>query len=156
MPRPREERRDNKVKALSNRLKERVERIQEVLERLTEQSSQGIPIIVEGKKDVETLRQLGVQGEIITAKTRGKTQLDLICEVEESGTKEVIVLLDFDRRGTEWTKVLKQRLERTTIKPNITFWNELIRFAGKELKDVEGLGTYMQTMKKKAGETPQE
>ena len=137
---------------MSKRLKEREERIQQVLACLIEESSKGILIIVEGRNDVETLRQLGVEGEIISAKTGGRTQLDVICEVEESGAKEVIMLLDFDRRGREWTRVLKQRLEKARIKPNLTFWNELMRFAGREVKDVEGLASYIQTLKKKAGE----
>lgn len=139
---------------MSKRLKEREERIQQVLACLIEESSKGILIIVEGRNDVETLRQLGVEGEIISAKTGGRTQLDVICEVEESGAKEVIMLLDFDRRGREWTRVLKQRLEKARIKPNLTFWNELMRFAGREVKDVEGLASYIQTLKKKAGEIP--
>jgi 5S rRNA maturation endonuclease (ribonuclease M5) len=139
---------------LSTRLKEREERIQRILTRLIEESSKGILIIVEGRNDVQTLRQLGIDGEIISAKTGGRTQLDVIFEVEESGAKEVIMLLDFDRRGREWTRVLKQRLERAGIKPNLTFWNELMRFAGREIKDVEGLASYVQTLKKKAGEIP--
>jgi len=139
---------------LSSRLKEREERIQQVLACLIEESSKGILIIVEGKNDVETLRQLGVEGQIKCAKTGGRTRLDVICEVEESGAKEVIMLLDFDRRGREWTKVLKQRLEKARIKPNLTFWNDLIRFAGREVKDVEGLASYIQTLKKKTGEIP--
>jgi 2,5-diamino-6-(ribosylamino)-4(3H)-pyrimidinone 5'-phosphate reductase len=138
---------------LSKRLKEREERIQQVLACLIEESSRGILIIVEGKNDVETLRQLGVEGEIVSAKTGGRTQQDVICELEESGDKEVIMLLDFDKRGREWTRVLKQRLEKARIKPNLTFWNDLMRFAGREVKDVEGLASYIQTLKQKAGET---
>lgn len=137
---------------MSTRLKEREEKIQHVLEWLIEESSKGTPIIVEGKKDVETLRQLGVRGEIITAKTGGKSQLDVISEVEEFGVKEVIMLLDFDRRGREWTEMLRQRLERAKTKPNLTFWNELLKLAGKEVKDVESLAAYMQTLKRKLGE----
>ncbi|MGD0495914.1 MAG: toprim domain-containing protein [Candidatus Bathyarchaeia archaeon] len=137
---------------MSTHLKERMERIQQVLACLIEESSKGILIIVEGRNDVKTLRQLGVEGEIISAKTGGRTQLDVICEVEESAAKEVIMLLDFDRHGREWTRVLKQRLEKARIKPNLTFWNELMRFAGREVKDVEGLASYVQTLKKKAGE----
>lgn len=139
---------------MSKHLKEREERIQQVLASLIEESMKGILIIVEGRNDVETLRQLGVDGEIISAKTGGRTQQDIICELEESGAKEVIMLLDFDRRGREWTTVLKQRLEKARIKPNLTFWNDLMRFAGREVKDVEGLASYIQTLKKKAGETP--
>ncbi len=139
---------------MSKRLKEREEKIQQVLACLIEESSRGILIIVEGRNDVETLRELGVEGEIISAKTGGRTQQDVICELEESGAEEVIMLLDFDRRGREWTRVLKQRLEKTRIKPNLTFWNDLMRFAGREVKDVEGLASYIQTLKKKAGEMP--
>ena len=139
---------------MSKHLKEREERIEQVLACLIEESSKGILIIVEGKNDVQTLRQLGVEGEIISAKTGGRTRLDVICEVEESGAKEVIMLLDFDRRGKEWTRVLKQHLEKAKIKPNVTFWNELMWFAGREVKDVEGLASYVQTLKKKAGEIP--
>jgi hypothetical protein len=43
-------------------------------------------------------------------------------------------------------------LETARIKPDLTFWRELRRFTGKEVKDVEGLATYMQTLKKKLGE----
>jgi 2,5-diamino-6-(ribosylamino)-4(3H)-pyrimidinone 5'-phosphate reductase len=139
---------------LSKRLKEREERIQQVLACLIEESSRGILVIVEGKNDVETLRQLGVEGDIVSAKTGGRAQQDVICELEESGAKEVIMLLDFDRRGREWTRVLKQRLEKARIKPNLTFWDDLMRFAGREVKDIEGLASYIQTLKKKAGEIP--
>ncbi len=137
---------------MSAHLKAREERIQHVLECLMQESVKGTPIIVEGKKDVESLRQLGVEGEIICAKTGGKSRLDLICNVEESGAREVILLFDFDRRGKEWTETVRQQLETARIKPDLTFWRELIRFTGKEVKDVEGLATYMQTLKKKLGE----
>ncbi len=137
---------------MSAHLKEREERIQRVLERLTQESAKGIPIIVEGKKDVESLRQLDVQGQIISAKTAGKSRLDLICDVEESGVREVILLFDFDRRGKEWTKTVRQRLEIARIKADLTFWAELLRLAGKEIKDIEGLAAYLETLKKKLGE----
>ncbi len=137
---------------MSAHLKEREERIQRVLERLTQESEKGIPIIVEGKKDVESLRQLEIQGQIISAKTGGKSRLDLICDVEESGAREVILLFDFDRRGKEWTKTVRQRLEIARIKVDLTFWAELLGLAGKEVKDIEGLAAYLETLKKKLGE----
>ena len=142
----------DKVEVLSTHLKEREERIQLILERLKQESSKGTTIIVEGKKDVESLRQLGVDGPIISAKTGGKSRTDLICDVEESGVREVILLFDFDRRGKEWTGTVKRRLESARIKADLTFWKELLRFAGRELKDVEGLTAYMQTLKEKLGE----
>jgi 5S rRNA maturation endonuclease (ribonuclease M5) len=137
---------------LSAHLKEREERIQHVLERLREESVKGIPIVVEGKKDVQSLRQLGVEGEIICAKTGGKSRLDLISEVEERGAKEVILLFDFDRRGNEWTGKVRQQLDAARIKSDLNFRRELKRFTGKEVKDVEGLASYMLTLRRKLGE----
>jgi 5S rRNA maturation endonuclease (ribonuclease M5) len=142
---------NNKVTALSTHLKEKEEKILQALERLAKESAKGIPIIVEGKKDVEALRELAIEGKIIEAKTSGKSILDVISEVEECKTQEVILLLDFDRRGREWTKRLKQYLEKMQIKPNIFFWKKLLSIAGREVKDVEGLASYMATLKKKAG-----
>ena len=138
---------------MSAHLRERQEKIQQILECLAEESAKGTPIIVEGKKDVETLRTLGVQGQIVTAKTGGKSRLDLISEIEKTGNREVILLLDFDRRGKEWTAILRENLEKARIKTNVTFRKELLRFAGRELKDIEGLEAYLQTLSRKLGET---
>jgi len=134
---------------LSTRLKEKEEKILQVLERLAEESAKGITIIVEGKKDIEALKMLTIGGKIMCAKTGGKSLLDVISEVEKTGAREVILLLDFDRRGREWTNRIRQQLEKARIKPNILFWRELSSLIGKEVKDVEGLTTYMETLKRK-------
>jgi len=134
---------------LSTRLKEKEEKILQTLERLAEESAKGTLIIVEGKKDIETLKTLGVEGRIISAKTGGKTLLDVISEMEKTCAQEVILLFDFDRRGKEWTKRIKQQLERTRTKPNTTFWSELLSLVGRDVKDVEGLTAYMETLKSK-------
>jgi 5S rRNA maturation endonuclease (ribonuclease M5) len=134
---------------LSTRLKEKEEKILQVLERLAEESAKGTPIIVEGKKDINVLRMLGVEGKVISAKTGGKTFLDVISEVEKTEATEVILLLDFDRRGKELTRNIRQHLEKTSIKPNLMFWRDLHRLVGAEVKDVEGLASYMETLKSK-------
>jgi 5S rRNA maturation endonuclease (ribonuclease M5) len=152
VPERREKCQGYKVEVLSAHLREREERIQLILERLKQESSEGTAIIVEGKKDVESLRELGIEGPIISAKTGGKSRTDLISDIEESGVREVILLFDFDRRGKEWTGTMKRRLESIRVKADLTFWKELLRFAGRELKDVEGLTAYIQTLKEKLGE----
>ena len=134
---------------MSTHLQEKEEKILHVLECLIEESAKGTPIIVEGKNDIEALRILGVEGKIMSAKTGGKSILDVISEVEKCAAKEVIMLLDFDRRGKEWTKRLKQSLEKAETKINLTFWNRLLELVGTEVKDVEGLATYMETLKRK-------
>jgi 5S rRNA maturation endonuclease (ribonuclease M5) len=134
---------------LSTYLKDKEEKILQILEYLAEESAHGTPIIVEGKKDIETLRILNMEGTIIAAKTGGKTLLDTVSEIEKTRKKEVILLLDFDRRGKELTKRLKQHLEKTETKANITFWLSLLGIVGKEVKDIEGLASYMETLKSK-------
>lgn len=135
---------------MSTRLREKEEKLQHVLERIAEESAEGAIIVVEGKKDVATLRALGVEGKMIPAKTGGKALLDVVSEVEKTGAREVLLLLDFDRRGRELTKNLKRHLERTQLKLNIAFWKELSSLAGTEVKDVEGLASYMETLKRKS------
>jgi 5S rRNA maturation endonuclease (ribonuclease M5) len=131
------------------RLQEKEEKIRLVLESLAEESAKGTPIIVEGKKDVEALKALGIEGNIIMAKTGGKTLLDVISEVEKTEARKVILLLDFDRRGREWTRRLKQRLEKTGTHPNTEFWSQLLQLVWREVKDIEGLAPYMETLKRK-------
>jgi 2,5-diamino-6-(ribosylamino)-4(3H)-pyrimidinone 5'-phosphate reductase len=137
---------------LSTHLKEKTEKVEEILERLAVQSSKGIPIIVEGRKDVETLRRLAFNGNIIAAKTR-KSFLALAAEIEHLDSEEVVLLLDFDRRGKEWTRRLTQYLERSPVKPNTFFWNELQSLVSNDVKDVEGILAYLVTLRNKTGES---
>jgi len=136
---------------LSTRLKEKEEKILQILNALVEESAKGTPIVVEGKKDVDTLRAFGVEGTVVTAKTGGKTFLDVISEIEQSGAMEVVLFLDFDRRGKEGTRLLKQNLERAKIKPNIKFWREFSALLGKEIQCVESLTAYMGNLRAKIG-----
>jgi 5S rRNA maturation endonuclease (ribonuclease M5) len=137
---------------LSEGLKRKAERLAKLLEKLAAEAKKSTPIVVEGQKDVASLKQLGINGDFVSSKTQGKSFLDILTEIERRKVKEVILLLDFDRRGVEWTHRLKQHLEKTRIKPNLTFWNELYGLVGRDLKDIEGLPTYLQTLKKKTGD----
>lgn len=87
------------------------------------------------------------------AKTAGKSRLDLLGQIEEGGFREVILLFDFDRRGREWTEIVKENLERAKVKPNLEFSNELQVLIGREVKDIEGLASYVETLRKKTGRT---
>jgi 5S rRNA maturation endonuclease (ribonuclease M5) len=67
---------------LSTHLKDKVEKIEQIILILVEESAKGKPIIVEGKKDAETIRDLGVAGAVLTLKTGGKSFLGAITEIE--------------------------------------------------------------------------
>jgi len=134
---------------LSTHLEERLERILELLDKLAKESAKGTLIVVEGPSDVDALRRLSVTGKIISAKASGKTFIDIVDEVVNAGKGEIILLMDFDRRGREWTKRMARHLQEMRIKPNTLFWKRLLKLAGRGVKDVEGLVTYLETLKRK-------
>ena len=130
-------------------LQRKSELLTELIEKLASDSTKGVPIVVEGQKDIGALRQLNIEGKIVSSKTSGKSFLDILTEIEDLKVHEVILLLDFDRRGVEWTHRLKQHLEKTRIKPNIKYWNELYGLVGRDLKDIEGLPAFIETLANK-------
>ncbi len=136
---------------MSRNLEERIEKISAILENLKDESSRGTAIIVEGKKDISTLRKLQITGPAIPAKGSGRNILDVVNEIEKKGIKEVILLLDFDRRGRQLTSRLIENLEAVRIKPNLVYWKKLSRFVGRDLAEIEGLANYLQTLNKKLG-----
>ncbi len=134
---------------MSTKSEKKLEKILKLLERLTKQLAIGTPIIVEGRNDINALHELGLEGDIISAKSSGKSFLDVLGEVEGRGRREVILLMDFDRQGKEWTNRLARRLEEMRITPNLLFWKRLLGLVGHDVKDIEGLATYLETLRKK-------
>jgi len=138
---------------LSTKTEKRLERILKLLERLEEQSAKGTPIVVEGKNDVQALYRLGITGDIILAKTSGKSFFDVLSEIERRERREVILLFDFDRRGKEWTRRLARCLEGMKITPNLLFWRMLLGLVGRDVKDIEGLATYLEALKNRSSKS---
>jgi 5S rRNA maturation endonuclease (ribonuclease M5) len=134
---------------LSTHLKEKLERIELTIEKLLQESAKGAPIVVEGKKDTQALRELGVNGKILMLKTAGKNFLKATTEIKTVNTKEVIVLLYFDRRAKEATTRLQFDLERLKIKVNLRFWIELQALVCHEIQCIESLPNYLRTLHKK-------
>jgi len=136
---------------VSSDMEDKLERVLHLLDDLASESARGIPILVEGRRDAEALKALEIRGEVIAVKTKSKNLLDQLSEVEERGKGEVVLLMDFDRRGKELMKYLTLCLEKMKIRPNTVFWRELSSLLRRDLKDIEGLPTYIRTLKGKAG-----
>jgi 2,5-diamino-6-(ribosylamino)-4(3H)-pyrimidinone 5'-phosphate reductase len=136
---------------MSTKLKDRLEKILQIIAKLVEESGKGTPVVVEGKRDADNLRLLGVEGKIVTVKTGGKSFVDVVSEIEESGTRGVILFLGFDRRGKEGTKRLVSELERLHVKANVRFWRELEGLVSRDIQCIESLPSYLETLKTKAG-----
>lgn len=94
-------------------------------------------------------------GTIILAKTSAQSCYDLAQSIIEKQPREVILLLDFDRRGREATNFFKTHMERAGVVPNLKYWAQIERTIGKEVKDIEGLTSYMETLKRKLTTNPQ-
>jgi 5S rRNA maturation endonuclease (ribonuclease M5) len=135
---------------LSTRLKDKLEKIEQTIAKLVEESAKGKPVVAEGKKDAAALCELGITSKILTVKTGGKSFLDATHEIERLGFREVILLLDFDRRGKDGTKRLITNLECVGIRANLRFWLELNGLVGKDVQGVESLPSYLQTLRGKA------
>ena len=136
---------------MSTRLKEKIERIQQILKELVEDSAKQIPIVVEGRKDVNALRYLGVEGPVLTVKTGGKSFARALQEIEEIGATEIILLLDFDRRGKQGIAYLKEELERKKIRVNLNFWRIFSALTRREIQCIESLTSYLETLEQKNG-----
>jgi 5S rRNA maturation endonuclease (ribonuclease M5) len=130
-------------------IKDKVEKVEKVIARLVDESAKGIPIIVEGKKDAQTLREFGVTGTIVTVKTGGKSYLETVEDIGRVTPRQVILLLDFDRRGREGTMFLQLSLERVQIEVNRNIWLELKALTGHEMQCIESLFSYLQTLREK-------
>ena len=138
---------------MSTKTEKRLEKIQKLLERLTAQSAKGTPIVVEGRNDIQSLRKLGITGDIILAKTAGKSFLDVLGEIEKKERSDVILLFDFDRRGKEWTHRMASRLEGMKITPNCLFWRMLLGLVGRDVKDIGGLAAYLETLRSRSAKS---
>lgn len=135
---------------MSTKSERKLEKILEVIERLATESTKGTLIIVEGRNDIDALHRLGLEGDLLSAKSSGKSFLDVLGEIGRMGKRKVVLLLDFDRRGKEWTKRLARHLEEMKMAPNLILWKELLSLVGHDVKDIEGLATYLETLRKKS------
>ena len=103
-----------------------------------------VPIVVEGDKDVFSLRKLGIIGEIITVNS-GLSIIDF-CDKIANKYKEIILLTDWDRKGGYICHTIERNLEGR-VKCNL-YYREL--FATKAMtKTVEGLYSWFISIEQK-------
>ncbi|MEM1883496.1 MAG: toprim domain-containing protein [Candidatus Bathyarchaeia archaeon] len=129
-------------------LERKFERLNYLIERLKDGISRGALLIVEGKRDILSLKYIGVNGNVIAIKSGRKTLQETLDEIS-SLNKEVILLMDFDRRGKELTERLRRFLEETKVKVNLRFWKELCELLNGDIKDVEGLAVCLENLRRK-------
>jgi 5S rRNA maturation endonuclease (ribonuclease M5) len=130
-----------------------LEKLQETLDELREENV-AVPLIVEGGKDATALRNLGMEGEIITV-NKGSSLFNF-CEQVSSKHRLVIVLTDWDSRGGTLCRRIREGLTANGAKPNLEYRQKIAVLCRKDVKDVEGLPNYIQTLKRWTKEQRQE
>ncbi len=121
----------------------RADRLCEVLELLKDRNKD-IPVIVEGKKDAEALRELGLEGKIITLHS-GKSIYDF-CEDIAEKFQRVVILLDWDERGESQYKTMCKLLNG--IWEEFSGFREIIKIlCQKDIKDIEGIPKLLRRLR---------
>ena len=130
---------------------ERLEQIEKVLDDLEELSGR-MPVIVEGAKDVEALKRLGVERNVHALHT-GDTVF-AFCEEISREWKHAVILTDWDRRGGHLARMLKDGFVANGVKPNDQVRARLVILSKKEVKDIESLPTFIERLTKLASQPP--
>ena len=77
-------------------------------------------VIVEGQRDAEALRSLGLVKPIFRDSSPGRLQADLVEEIAKSFTR-VVILTDFDEKGRDLNRKLAATLEQRGLRVNETY-----------------------------------
>lgn len=113
----------------------------ETLQELARLASDGAVVVVEGRRDVISLSKLGINGRFFVL-VNGNRMIENIGELEKE--QEIVLLVDFDRRGKELVAFCERHLgRRKNIHLNTEIWRKLKNLIGKYVKDVEGLVAYL-------------
>jgi 5S rRNA maturation endonuclease (ribonuclease M5) len=120
--------------------REAFEQLEELLRELSEQASEGVPIIVEGADDIKAMKRLGVENCVYKA-SNGKSLLNFIEEF--SGKERVIILTDFDRTGEKLAKFFVKHARQVGVEPITEFRDRLKLLVRKSVKDIEGLAKFV-------------
>jgi 5S rRNA maturation endonuclease (ribonuclease M5) len=115
----------------------RFEKLQKLIERIVYEAQLGRIIIVEGAKDRDSLRRMGVEGTILCLKNSRRNSVGFVEELD--GEKEVILLTDFDREGVFLAKQLSRLLTSQNIHPNLLLWRQLRGLTRSDLRSIEEL-----------------
>jgi 5S rRNA maturation endonuclease (ribonuclease M5) len=115
----------------------RLERLEKLIQRVTHESRDGGIIIVEGARDRESLRSLGIPGTILCLQSSRKSPWGFVEDLEPNGN--VIVLTDFDREGVFLAKRLARTLNYQKIHANLVLWRELRGLTRSEVRSIEEL-----------------
>ncbi len=113
------------------------ESVLNLIESLREEES--CILVVEGQKDLVTLRKLGIEHTI--EKIGGKRIFD---DLSVFDGKNVIILTDFDKTGCKLLKRIRDELEVMGFNPNTYYWEKLKNLTRGEIRQIEELERFSE------------
>jgi len=134
----------------SNRAKRtyNLEALEEVIAALLEASASGALVIVEGIRDRDALRKLGLSGPVMMASRR--PCLDL-AEDAARNFQAIVILTDWDEKGDEMARNIEHHLLCTGVRVDLEIRSKLSKLVRKEIKDVESLNIYVERVRELYG-----
>ncbi|MDP3066000.1 MAG: toprim domain-containing protein [Methanobacteriaceae archaeon] len=115
-----------------------------IIEELKIQAKEGIPLLVEGKKDERALGELGIQGNFIKVSGSG-LKLFEIAEIAAESPR-VVILTDFDRKGSELAQRLADDIQGLGCHPDLLFRKKIMAITNRYIKDIESLPRHMDNL----------
>lgn len=122
---------------------ERLEGIQVLLDELSSMSGTHI-ILVEGLKDVDSLRNVGVDGEFYCVQSGGGP-VKAAEYVWHSG-KQAVIMTDWDRRGGSLARSLRENLSALDVRYDDRIRRELATLCRPYVKDVESVDAVVELL----------
>jgi 5S rRNA maturation endonuclease (ribonuclease M5) len=123
---------------------ERLEKLEELILELQDMSDTGAIIVVEGRKDVQSLRSLGIKGDI---KLSSQQPLLDFTEVLSRRGKNIVLLTDWDRKGGIVARKIIDHLHSYGIMPNTDVRARIGFLVKKRIKDIESLSRYIEKLR---------
>jgi len=122
----------------------RFEKLRKLIDQISYESQKGNVIVVEGIRDRESLRKIGIEGPIQCLQSSRKNTLGFVEELR--GASGVIVLTDFDREGVFLAKRLARTLTAEGIRNNLVLWRDLRGLTRSDIRSIEELPKYYQRL----------
>jgi len=115
---------------------------QKLIDQLIE-CNRHVPVVVEGQRVTDSLRKLGLTGEIL--KLHGGKSLHDFCEGMAKRYPQFILLMDWDERGNDLLAKVGRHLETGWQEFN-HFRTGFITLCGKNLQAVEELAPWFEAL----------
>ncbi len=112
----------------------------DAVDELKEKSKNGWVVVVEGKKDVRSLRAIGVSGEIVVFTGYAST-------ADTLKDRNVIIMTDSDNKGMEIEKGLVEALKTYGKVPDVEIKRKIFSNVRKEISKVEEISVFYEKIK---------